>query len=139
MTKRTYSCALPMASLLRARPEMSRLRWSKRESPSIVCEVFGTRGAYMIEDNALWQSRVGDGEWKRVEIDPGDLAPGMRDNDWSRGFTNFSRRIVEALQEGRTSVEGAATFEDGYQTQLVLDAARASHESGCWEGSNRLR
>ncbi|MEK6334329.1 MAG: Gfo/Idh/MocA family oxidoreductase [Acidobacteriota bacterium] len=98
-------------------------------------EVFGTRGAYMIEDNALWQSRVGDGEWKRVETDPGDLAPGMRDNDWSRGFTNFSRRIVEALQAGRTSVEGAATFEDGYQTQLVLDAARRSQESGRWEKS----
>jgi predicted dehydrogenase len=96
-------------------------------------EVFGTRGAYMIEENALWQSRVGDGEWKRVETEPGELAPGMRDNDWSRGFTILSRRIVEALQAGRTTVEGAATFEDGYQTQLVLDAARKSYKSGCWE------
>jgi predicted dehydrogenase len=95
-------------------------------------DVFGTRGAYMIEDNALWQSGVGDGEWKRVETDPGELAQGMRDNDWSRGFTAFSKRIVAALRAGRTSVEGAATFEDGYQTQLVLDAARASHESRCW-------
>jgi predicted dehydrogenase len=96
-------------------------------------EIFGERGAYMIEDNALWQSRVGDGEWKRVETDPGELASGMRDNDWARGFTAFSLKIVEALRDGRTTVAGAATFEDGYRTQLVLDAARRSNESGCWE------
>ncbi len=96
-------------------------------------EIFGERGAYMIEDNALWQSRVGDGEWKRVETDPGELGSGMRDNDWARGFTAFSCKIVAALRDGRATVEGAATFEDGYRTQLVLDAARRSNEGGCWE------
>jgi len=96
-------------------------------------EIFGERGAYMIEDNVLWQSRVGDGEWKRVETDPGELGSGMRDNDWARGFTAFSCKIVEALRAGRTTVAGAATFEDGYRTQLVLDAARRSNENGCWE------
>ena len=96
-------------------------------------EIFGERGAYMIEDNALWQSRVGDGEWQRVETDPGELGSGMRDNDWARGFTAFSRKIVEALRAGRATVAGAATFEDGYRAQLVLDAARRSNESGCWE------
>jgi predicted dehydrogenase len=101
-------------------------------TPEHRLEIFGESGAYMIADNALWQSRVGDGEWKRVEAEPGELAKGMRDNDWARGFTAFSKRIVEALREGRTTVEGAATFEDGYRTQLVLDAARKSHESGCW-------
>jgi predicted dehydrogenase len=95
-------------------------------------EVFGARGAYMIEDNALWQSYVGEGEWKRVETDPGELGSGMRDNDWARGFTSFSKQIVEAMRAGRATVEGAATFEDGYRTQLVLDAARRSNESGCW-------
>jgi predicted dehydrogenase len=57
----------------------------------------------------------------------------MRDGGWSRGFTGFSREIVKALREGRTTVAGAATFEDGYRTQLVLDAARRSHQRGCWE------
>ena len=96
-------------------------------------DIFGERGAYMIEDNALWQSRVGDGEWKRVETDPGELGSGMRDNDWARGFAAFSKQIVEAMRAGRATVAGAATFEDGYRTQLVLDAARRSNESGCWE------
>ena len=96
-------------------------------------ELFGSEGAFMIEEGGeLWQSEVGAGEWKRVEVDPGELAPGMRDGGWARGFTAFSRRIVEALRVGRATVEGAATFEDGYRTQLVLDAARRSHESGCW-------
>ena len=95
-------------------------------------EVFGSRGALMIEESGeLWQSKIGEGEWHRVEIDRGELAPGMRDGGWARGFTAFSKRIVEGLREGRPTIEGAATFEDGYRTQLVLDAARRSHESGC--------
>ena len=101
--------------------------------PAHRLEVFGSLGAFRIEDGGeLWQCKVGDGEWTRVEVDRGELAPGMRDGGWARGFTIFSRRIIEALQEGRTAVAGAATFEDGYRTQLVLDAARRSDESGCW-------
>jgi predicted dehydrogenase len=100
-------------------------------------EIFGSRGALMIEEvGELWQSKVGDGEWRRVETDRGDLAGGTRDSGWARGFTTFSKRIVEALRAGRTTVEGAATFEDGYRTQLVLDAARRSNERGCWEKVN---
>jgi predicted dehydrogenase len=97
-------------------------------------EVFGERGALRVEgDGELWQSNVGDGVWTKVEVDHGELARGMSDNGWARGFTVFSQQIVEALLEGRTSVEGAATFEDGYRTQLVLDAARRSNENRCWE------
>ena len=100
-------------------------------------EVFGALGALMIEESGeLWRSKVGEGEWKRVETDLGELAPGMRDGGWARGFTAFSKRIVEALCAGNTTVAGAATFEDGYRTQLVLDAARRAHESGCWAKVN---
>jgi len=96
-------------------------------------EIFGSRGGLMIEEGGeLWHSNVGDGEWKRIETDRGELAPGMREGGWSRGFTAFSREIIKALREGRTTVPGAATFEDGYRTQLVLDAARHSNQSGCW-------
>ena len=96
-------------------------------------EIFGSSGALMIEETGeLWKSKIGEGEWQRVETDRGELARGMRDAGWARGFTAFSRRIVEALREGRTTVESAATFEDGYRTQFVLDAARRSHDSGCW-------
>jgi predicted dehydrogenase len=102
--------------------------------PDHCLEIFGARGAYRFEDNQLWHSRVGDGEWKPVQTAQGDLAGSTRDNDWSRGFTSFACKIVDALREGRTTVEGAATFEDGYRTQVVLDAARESNERGCWSG-----
>lgn len=96
-------------------------------------EVFGTKGALMVEENGdLSHSPAGSGNWKPVEVEPGEIAPGMREASWSRGFTVFSRAIVDALRAGSTTVPGAATFDDGVRIQLVLDAARASHESGCW-------
>jgi predicted dehydrogenase len=101
--------------------------------PEHCLELFGSLGALKIEERGeLWQANVGEGDWRQVKTNPGDLAPGMRDGGWSRGFTAFSKRIVDALREDRTMVEGAATFADGYRTQLVLDAARRANESGCW-------
>lgn len=95
-------------------------------------EIFGSKGALMIEGVRLYHAQTGSGEWKAVEVDEGELAEGMSDNEWSRGFTTFSREIISALHDGATTVEGAATFGDGHITQLVLDAARTSNESGCW-------
>jgi predicted dehydrogenase len=92
-------------------------------------EIFGSDGALRVgELGDLWRSKLGDGEWQAVEVGRGELASGLRDSGWARGFTAFSQQIVNALREGRTAVEGAATFEDGYRTQLVLDAARRSNE-----------
>jgi predicted dehydrogenase len=101
-------------------------------------EIFGSRGVLTInEAGEVWHARVGAGEWEQVETERGELAPGMRDGGWARGFTAFSKQIVAALREGRTTVDGAATFDDGYRVQLVLDAARRSHESGCREAVRR--
>ena len=96
-------------------------------------EVFGEQGALRVEgDGELWRANVGDGDWQKVEVDRGELAPGMSENGWARGFTVFSKKIIDALSTGSTTVDGAATFEDGYRTQLVLDAARRADGSGCW-------
>ncbi len=103
-------------------------------------EIFGERGALRVEgDGELWHAPTDAGEWHHIETARGHLAPGMRDNGWSRGFTRFAGEIVRALGEGRNTVADAATFEDGHCTQLVLDAARRSHLSGSWarpEGNN---
>src|SRR5205823_6158114 len=100
--------------------------------PEHLLEIFGSEGALRVgERGDLLRSKVDDGEWQAVEVDRGELASGLRDSGWARGFTAFSQQIVNALRKGRTTVEGAATFEDGYRTQLVLDAARNSNESGC--------
>ncbi|HEX9919469.1 MAG TPA: Gfo/Idh/MocA family oxidoreductase, partial [Pyrinomonadaceae bacterium] len=97
-------------------------------------EIFGERGALRIEgDGALWHAELGAGAWRRVDVaQQGELAPGMHDNGWARGFTRFAQEMVRALREGRNTVAEAATFADGHRTQLVLDAARRSHASGTW-------
>ena len=96
-------------------------------------EIFGAQGALKVDGNGyVWTAKVGDGDWTSVETDRGELAPGMAEGSWSRGFTAFSKNIIDALGAGKTTVDGAATFEDGYRTQLTLDAARRSNESGCW-------
>ena len=102
--------------------------------PQHVVEVFGSRGSLrMSRGDKLWRAALGEHEWRPVEVERADLAPGMRDDEWARGFTLFSREIVKAMSEGRPVVEDAATFDDGYHIQRVLDAARRSHESGCRE------
>ena len=96
-------------------------------------EVYGSKGALMVEETGeLWHSPAGSGAWQPVNVERDAIAPGMREGSWSRGFTAFASAIVAALREGRKTVPEAATFDEGYRVQLVLDAARASNESGCW-------
>jgi predicted dehydrogenase len=98
-------------------------------------EIYGTTGALMVEETGeLWRSPAGSGTWRPVQVHQDPIAPGMRPASWSRGFAALSCYIVEAVRERRTTVDGAATFEDGYRVQLVLDAAKASNKSGCWVG-----
>lgn len=96
-------------------------------------EIYGTKGALMVEETGeLWLSPAGSGTWRPVQVDQDHMAQGMRESSWSRGFTAFACRIVEAIRSGRKTVEGAAAFADGYRVQLVLDAVRESNERGCW-------
>jgi predicted dehydrogenase len=93
-------------------------------------EVFGSEGALIVDGNRILRARAGEGDWSEVAAPHAELAKGMRDSEWSRGFTLFARELINALREGRTTVDGAATFRDGYRNQLVLDAARRSNDSG---------
>jgi len=94
-------------------------------------EIFGSKGALMVEEGGqLFHSHTGECAWREIEIERGELAKGMLDKGWTRGFTVFSKQMVSALQAGEKTVEGSATFEDGYRVQLVLDAARRSNETG---------
>ncbi len=96
-------------------------------------EIYGTKGALMVEETGeLWRSPTGAGAWRPVQVDQDHMAQGMRESSWSRGFTAFAGAIVEAMRGGKTMVKDAASFEDGYRVQLVLDALRASNEGGCW-------
>ena len=96
-------------------------------------ELYGTSGSLMCEETGeLWHSPAGSAAWRPVKVHQDHMAPNMRESSWSRGFTAFAGAIIEAMRSGKTIVKDAATFDDGYRVQLVLDAARASNESGCW-------
>jgi predicted dehydrogenase len=96
-------------------------------------ELYGSTGALMIEETGeLWHSPAGSGAWRPVQVHQDRMAPGMRSASWSRGFATLSCAIVEALRSGEPTVDGAATFDDGYRVQLVLDAARESNRTGGW-------
>jgi predicted dehydrogenase len=96
-------------------------------------EIYGTKGALMVEETGeLWLSPTGSGTWRPVQVDQDHMAQGMRESSWSRGFTAFACRIVEAMRSGKKTVDNAASFEDGYRVQVVLDAIRESNERGCW-------
>lgn len=91
-------------------------------------EIFGTQGSIIVEEGGeVWLSKMGDNHWKQLDIDLGESPPNTKIGGWSRGFMSFAGEIVSALQEGRTEVQHAATFEDGYKCQIVLDAARKSN------------
>ena len=97
--------------------------------PEHLLEIFGSTGALRIDGSGeVWQAVAGEGQWQRLDVGRTELAPGMRDNEWARGFTIYSKRIVDALRAGETMVAGAATL------QMVI-----AHRL-CWMlRANRLR
>ena len=54
------------------------------------------------------------------------------DTPWARAFLTYAAAIRDALQRGKTTIPGAATFEDGWRNQRVLDAVRESDRRGDW-------
>ena len=95
----------------------------------------GSEGCARLDEQQPLRTALGREPWKTAGA-PEDLPPstelGIPDTDWARAFLRFSRRIVEAVLEGRAQVDGAATFEDGHRVQRVLDAVRRSEERGSW-------
>lgn len=94
-------------------------------------EVFGTKGAVRVEyDGEFFIGEAGKEAWRKVEIDLNESLENVRATGWNNGFLAFAAEIIESLQAGKTVVENAATFADGYKIQLLLDAARKSNETG---------
>ncbi|MGI8810916.1 MAG: Gfo/Idh/MocA family protein [Pyrinomonadaceae bacterium] len=106
---------------------------SMTEGPSYVncLEVFGTDGEMRIgHTGELWLAKRGENDWTTVDTDMADAISGVPDTGFSRGFMMFAPKIVEAILDGRNTIEYAATFEDGLAVQKVLDAARESNAVG---------
>ena len=94
-------------------------------------EFFGTEGAIRVEyDGNLFVGKADAENWRKVEIELNPGVEGARATGWNNGFLAFAGEIIETLKNGETTVENAATFEDGYKIQLISDAARESSQSG---------
>ncbi len=96
-----------------------------------VIEFFGTDGALRVNFRGeIEMAKAGEKDWRAIDVGLGKLVEGVADTGFSRGFMEFAPKIVEAILEGKTEIEHAATFEDGLKVQKVLDAARKSDRMG---------
>lgn len=94
-------------------------------------EFFGTDGFLRIDHlGGLAIAKAGESEWTPLEVDLGTLLPGMPDTGFARAFVEIAPRVVDAIRNGETTIEHAATFADGVRVQRVLDAARESDRMG---------
>ncbi len=94
-------------------------------------ELYGTEGAIAVEHRGeVFVANAGEDAWREIEVGLGEHIPGVADTGFSRGFMEFAPVIVDAIREGKGTVENAATFEDGLNIQRVLDASRESNRTG---------
>lgn len=104
------------------------------EQPEYVnrIEFFGTDGAVRVDHRGeVFLAKNGDPGWSQVETDLGDNIAGVPDTGFARAFLSFAPLIVNAIVDGRATIENAATFDDGVAVQRILDAARESNDRGC--------
>jgi len=93
-------------------------------------EIFGTSGAIRVEyDGEFFIGKAGEESWRKVETDLNEGVDGARATGWNNGFLAFATEIIKTLRDGGTSIANAATFEDGYKVQLLMDAARESDKT----------
>ncbi|MDP4086825.1 MAG: Gfo/Idh/MocA family oxidoreductase [Bacillota bacterium] len=95
-------------------------------------EVFGKKGTLVMLDDAKVFNSFGDGPLQEVELVPDITAPIKMSAVAARYYNGF-HRALDALYE--TLVSGVkhpylASFENGQQTQKVLDAIRLSSKEG---------
>lgn len=94
-------------------------------------EIYGTGGAIRLEHRGeLFITKIGDVDWTAVPVELGREIVGIPDTGFGRGFMEFAPKIVDAIRNGDTFIEHAATFADGLRVQEILDAARESNRSG---------
>lgn len=95
--------------------------------------IFGSEGTILLSNDTEEVRFARPGEAFAVVggDDPHASLPGVNPGIWNVSVVGAMREFVGAIHEGRPLREGA-TFEDGYRTQLVMDAIRTASEQRCW-------
>lgn len=95
-------------------------------------EFFGTNGSLRVNFRGeIETAQAGENDWREIPVEIGKSVEGIFDSGFPSGFMAFAPKIIEAICQGKTEIEHAATFADGLEVQKVLDAAHQSNENGC--------
>ncbi len=100
-------------------------------------QIFGSEGSILLS-NATEELLLGrpGAEFEAVtERDPNADLPGVNAGIWNVSVVGAMRELVAAIREERPLREGA-TFEDGYRTQLAMDAVRTATRERRWVEPN---
>lgn len=96
-------------------------------------QIFGSEGTIKLSDNdeVLLFARAGEDFIDISVHDPNAALPGIGKGIWNVSFVGLINEMVSAIREGRPTREGA-TFADGLQCQIAMDAVRQSTVERCW-------
>lgn len=87
------------------------------------------RGAIRITEGKLLVARDGRGFEEEARLDV-VVPEGVPAGEFPQGTVFLARALKQALEGDRSAIAPAATFEDGFLNQQVLDAARRSQAEG---------
>ena len=95
----------------------------------------GEKGTIILDgDENLLAAKGFNGTFEDMSVpDPVSHNKAIPSNIWARSFYHLATATIASLQTGKSTVENAATFEDGLQCQRVIDAILRANESGKWE------
>ncbi len=96
-------------------------------------QIFGSDGTIMLADadEKLLVARAGE-EYQDLSLgDPNADLPGLGSGIWNVSFVALMHELTAAIREGRPLAWGA-TFADGHQCQIAMDALRQSSRERRW-------
>ena len=96
-------------------------------------QIFGSEGTILLSnsDEKLLVAKVGEDYVDMSETDRNADLPGVNPGIWNVSFVGLMRELTTAIQEKRSIVWGAS-FADGHQTQIAMDAIRQSSQERRW-------
>ena len=96
-------------------------------------QIYGSAGTIMLADSdeKLLVARAGE-DFADMSLRDGNAArPGIGPGIWNVSFVALMEELTAAIREERQLAWGA-TFDDGHQCQIVLDAIRQSSRERRW-------
>lgn len=96
-------------------------------------QIFGSEGTILLsnEDEKLLVARAGESFQGTTVNDPNADLPGINKGIWNVSFVGLMQELTAAIREGR-SLRAGATFADGLQCQLAMDAVVESWQTRRW-------